>query len=255
MSFACHRGLPSGRQQMRGSSSPCGRVQDALAPDRRAQHDQPGVFGGHLADARASRPSGCARRAASAASASAAGTKATSLPSLATSSGSRPRARRRRARRRAPGSAASSTSMPRRAARGDLDQDGAQAARGWDRAGVGAGAGRQQSGGQLVQRRAVAGHLAARARAPRAARGWPRRDRPGFPRPARRRRARRPRGEIDARRDTPTPEVLMNSRSAQPRPTTLVSPVTMGTPPPRPRRPAPRPPPAGARPAAAPPRG
>ena len=69
-----------------------------------------------------------------------------------------------------------------------------------------------------------------RARAQRAATGWRRRDRRSSPRRGSRRPARtcaraelrRPRGT------TPMPDVLMKSLSAAPRPTTLVSPVTIG---------------------------
>ena len=66
-------------------------IDDAFATETGVQHHHAGRSRGHLADAAAPTPAGCARIAASTRVASAAATTATSLPSFARYSGSRPR--------------------------------------------------------------------------------------------------------------------------------------------------------------------
>ena len=179
----------------------------------------------------ASRPSGWARSAASTASAPASGTNATSLPSLATQQRiEAERSRRRRAPSSRTGTAARRPrcrALPRR----DLDQRRRQPAARRIAHGVHAAARRRAAPPPARAAAPCRWPARRRARAPRAAPGSRRRDR----RWCRRARSRRPGARAATTSSTPAgttpmPEVLMKILSPLPRPTTLVSPVTTGTP-------------------------
>jgi hypothetical protein len=214
---------------MRGSCSPAQPVHDALAAEAGA-HLHEVVRLPPPADDRRLRPSGWARMAASRASASSAAQMATSLPSLATLSGSRPSSSQ----------AASTFRLHRNRGflelhadaglRGDLVERGGQAAAGgvaqhvdarhrwppWPPPGRAARPCRRQDGASKLRfsRLRHDGHAVVAERAGH---------QHAVARPGRS-------PEIAPSGTTPTPVVVMNTPSPLPCSTTLVSPVTMGTP-------------------------
>ena len=218
-------------QQMRGSASPNGRSRMRSPPTGVRSTTMPGCSAVTRPMRAASRPERMRAHAPRArARAPSARHERDQLALVGDAAADRGRgSRTRRARRRAPASRARRprcraagarrsrpASPPRRRASG-------RASRG------SSGQASQHRRDELVQRRGVARERRRRTPAPRAATGWRRRDRRSCPRrriaspgrTVREPRARRPAGT------TPMPEVLMKILSPLPRPTTLVSPVTM----------------------------
>src|SRR5262249_43926168 len=103
-----------GHQQILGNASPKGKSRMRSPPIAVRTVTKPGWAATTRPMRQASRPSGCARSAASTRSAPTSGTRATSLPSLATRSGSRPKISQAPRTASLIGTTVSSTSTPSR---------------------------------------------------------------------------------------------------------------------------------------------
>ena len=223
------RTLPSADPRQRSRER---QIEDAIAADRRPQHHAPRMLRRHPARCAARRVRADALASPRARRWPPGGTKATSLPSLATKSGSRPRISHAPRTASRTGMARSSTSMPTRwrdaistSVAASPPRVGSRIA--WmSRAAPSSSARPRARGAARCRSRARP-----RTRAPRAATGWPCRDRRSVPESSIASPGRTWRDDRSTPGGTmPMPEVLMKILSPLPRPTTLVSPVTIRTP-------------------------